>query len=103
MNTKTLTYENTKVIIDLDSRGDDLKFGDKYVGMWSQYCADLTKYWHDCPPNNSILKHNLMYPDGYPLLTCKNVNKESGYIVPEEPGYYFDLCDCRKVVEIITE
>lgn len=103
MNTKTLTYENIKVIIDLDSRGEDLKSGDKYVGMWSQYCADLTKYWHDCPPNNFILKHNLMYPDGYPLLTCKNVDKERGYIIPEEPGYYFDLCDCRKVVEIITE
>lgn len=103
MNTKTLSYYNTKIIIDLDSRGDDLKPGDKYVGMWNKYCAEFTKYWHDCPFNNFMPKHNLMYPDGFPLLTCKNADKESGYIIPEEPGYYFNFCDCRKVVEIITE
>ena len=104
MNTKTLSYYSTKITIDLDSRGEEFKPGDKYVGMWNQYCADLIEYWHDWPSDDVVLKRNLMYPDGYPLLTCKNVNKESGYVIPEEnPGYYFDLCDCRKVVEIITE
>lgn len=103
MNTKTLSYYNIKIIIDLDSRGDDLKPGDKYVGMWSKYCVEFIKYWHDCPSNNFMLKHNLMYPDGFPLLTCKNADKERKYVIPVEPGYYFDFCDCRKVVEIITE
>ena len=74
MNTKTLIHENTKIIIDLDSRGDDLKPGDKYVGMWNKYCAEFTKYWHDCPFNNFMPKHNLMYPDGFPLLLCNNAD-----------------------------
>lgn len=98
MNTKELLLDNDRVIIDLDSTGNDLKPGDMYVGMWNQYCREFIKFCHDI---NTSANPCLSYPDGYPLLTCKEIRKDKKYVIPEEDGYYFDLCQCRKVVDII--
>ncbi len=37
---------------------------------------------------------------GWKLLTCKQHNREDGYILAVEPSYPYDTLDCWKVLDI---
>jgi hypothetical protein len=31
------------------------------------------------------------------LLTCRRVNVETGWVIPVEPAYAYDICECHAV------
>lgn len=40
---------------------------------------------------------------GWKMLTCLRVNKDGGWVVPEEFAYCFDIGECFRVVAIDGE